>query len=324
MKKRILLFLLITAAVCPPAWSQMRGDLNGDGQVDVTDVDIMIDMVLGKASPNYNTADLDGNGMIDVSDVNAIIDIVLGKTSGDDPNIQTFTANGISFKMVKVEGGSFTMGATVEQGDDANSSEKPAHQVRLNDYSIGETEVTQALWEAVMGRNPSYFTGDGQRPVERVTWTECMEFIARLNRLTGEHFRLPTEAEWEYAARGGRKSNGYKYAGSNTLADVAWYFDNACAIDEGDPDYGTHEVGTKRPNELGLYDMSGNVFEWCQDWYDNTYYGSSPSSNPMGPDSGTSRVIRGGCWYSTVGACRVSYRGSSSGSGYGFGFRLAL
>ena len=169
---------------------------------------------------------------------------------------ETFTVNGVSFKMKFVEGGTFPMGATSEQGNDAESDEKPIHSVTLGSYLMGETEVTQALWKAVMESNHSYWEGDNL-PVERVSWNDIQVFITELNRLTSKRFRLPTEAEWEFAARGGKQGKGYKYAGSNTLGDVAWYDDNSGSQ--------THAVKTKSPNELGLYDMSGNVFEWCSD-----------------------------------------------------------
>ena len=199
--------------------------------------------------------------------------------------------------MVFVEGGTFTMGAT-EQDGDAYRVEKPAHQVTLSDYYISKYKVTQALWLAVMGSNPSYFKGDLNRPVEQVSWNDCHKFIKTLNKLTGKRFRLPTEAEWEYAARGGNRSRGYKYSGSNDLGDVAWYIDNS-----GDT---THPVGQKSPNELGLYDMSGDVYEWCQDWYGS--YNSESQTNPTGPSSGSSRVARGGCFGYGAQHCRVSYR----------------
>ena len=201
--------------------------------------------------------------------------------------------------MVKVEGGTFTMGATSEQGSDAGSDEKPVHQVTLSDFYLGKYEVTQEEWEAVMGNYPSEFKGS-HRPVECVSWKDCRDFISKLNRLTGLNFSLPTEAQWEYAARGGKKSKGYKYSGSNTIGDVAWYRDNSSSK--------THDVGTKAPNELGLYDMSGNVWEWCSDWYSSSYYSSSPSVNPTGPSSGSYRVFRGGSWNIIAHYCRVSYR----------------
>lgn len=210
---------------------------------------------------------------------------------------RTYTVNGVSFAMVRVAGGTFTMGSS--DGDsEANSDEKPAHEVSLSDYSIGETEVTQALWKAVMGSTPSYFKGDLQHPVEQVNWNDCQEFILKLNSLTGATFRLPTEAEWEYAARGGSRSRDYKYSGRNAIASVAWYGDNSSRT--------THPVKGKSPNELGLYDMSGNVWEWCADWSDS--YLSSSQTNPEGPSSGSYRVLRGGSWGSDAGRCRVMCR----------------
>lgn len=217
--------------------------------------------------------------------------------------------------MVRVEGGTFTMGATSEQGSDAESDEKPAHQVTLSLFSIGKYEVTQEEWETVMGSNPSSFKG-AKRPVEMVSWNDCQEFIRKLNQMTGKRFRLPTEAEWEYAARGGNRSNGYKYAGSNSLGNVAWYTRNSGSE--------THPVGQKSPNELGLYDMSGNVYEWCQDWY-GSYSGGS-QTNPTGASSGSIRVYRGGSWYGFAGGCRSSRRGSLTSwlSDRSLGLRLAL
>ena len=226
----------------------------------------------------------------------------------------TFTVNGVQFTMVEVGGGTFTMGATSEQGSDAWDEETPAHQVTLSDYYIGQTEVTQALWEAVMGSNPSDHKGDNL-PVEQVSWDDCQVFIQELNQLTGKQFRLPTEAEWEYAARGGRKSRGYKYAGGNNIDSVAW-----CDGNSGNE---THPVATKQANELGIYDMSGNVLEWCSDWCGD--YTSSSQSDPQGPSSGLYRVIRGGCYYNFARNCRVSYRISNTldyRSGY-LGLRLS-
>ena len=229
--------------------------------------------------------------------------------------IFSLTVNGVSFDMVYVEGGRFDMGATSEQGSDADSDEKPVHSVTLSDYYIGKCEVTQELWEAVMGSNPSWFKG-AQNPVESVDWYDCQEFVIRLNSLTGRTFRLPTEAEWEYAARGGNKSRHYKYSGSDNIDEVAWY--------DGNSGSSTHAVGTKSPNELGIYDMSGNVLEWCSDWYGS--YSAGAQTNPQGPSSGSFRVLRGGSWYRSARDCRVSYR-SSNGPNYGiniFGLRLVL
>ena len=236
--------------------------------------------------------------------------------------VRTFTVNGVSFTMVKVEGGTFQMGATPEQkGFDYN--ERPVHSVTLSDYYIGETEVTQELWTAVMGNNPSSFAGNAQRPVEMVSWDNCQTFISKLNALTGENFCLPTEAQWEYAARGGNKSKGYLYSGSNTIDEVAWYRENSYDNGADHPDYGTHAVKTKSPNELGLYDMSGNVLEWCQDWFGR--YSSEAVTNPVGPASGAERVLRGGAWINTSN-CRVAARDYFSSSTYGenTGLRIAL
>ena len=247
-----------------------------------------------------------------------------GATPVTPPSSQdrSFTVGGVTFKMIAVEGGTFTMGATSEQGSDALDREKPTHSVTLSSYSIGETEVTQALWQAVMGSNPSNFSGSN-KPVEHVSWDDCQDFIRRLNALTGENFRLPTEAEWEYAARGGNKSRGYKYAGSNTIDNVAWYWDNIPSQSSGSAGYGTQVVATKSPNELGLYDMSGNVDEWCQDWYGD--YSSSSQTNPTGPSSRSARVIRGGSWDYNARFCRVSFRYYSDPTRrLSMGLRLAL
>ena len=212
-----------------------------------------------------------------------------------------FTVDGVSFTMVYVPGGTFTMGATAEQGGDAYRDEKPVHSVTLSGYCIGQTLVTQALWEAVMGNNPSYFKG-AQLPVESVSWDDCQTFISRLNAKTGKNFRLPTEAEWEYAARGGQ-TGGTKYAGSDKIKD---------------------DVGIKNPNCLGIYDMSGNVWEWCQDLYGE--YSFSFTNNPEGSTSGYHHVNRGGSWFYDARFCRVSFRNhnSPSYSSNNLGLRLAL
>lgn len=190
------------------------------------------------------------------------------------------------------------MGANKEQDVEAFYWEGPTHNVTLSSYYIGKTEVTQELWEAVMGNNPSHFKG-AKRPVENVSWEDCQEFIRKLNEKTGKNFRLPTEAEWEYAARGGGKSQNYNYSGSNNIDDVAWYYGNSRAE--------THDVCTKRANELGIYDMSGNVEEWCSDWF--CLYNSSSQTNPQGPSEGNQRVIRGGSWTNNDSRhCRVSFR----------------
>ncbi len=228
---------------------------------------------------------------------------------------ETFNIDGVEFTMVYVEGGTFTMGATSEQGSEAADDEKPTHSVTLSSYYIGETEVTQALWQAVMENNLYRFKGDNL-PVKQVSYEDIQKFITKLNQKTGKTFRLPTEAEWEFAARGGKKSKGYKYSGSNNINDVAWYDENSNSK--------THTVKTKQANELGLYDMSGNVWEWCFDWYGS--YSSSSQTNPQGPNSGSYRVLRGGSWYGSAWFCRVSHRGGNdpSGSYSSDGFRLAL
>ena len=223
---------------------------------------------------------------------------VVPPTVTNSDNISIPVKDGISIDMVRVEAGTFTMGATAEMKD-PRDDEKPTHRVTLtNDYYIGKYEVTQALWQAVMGSNPSSRKGDNL-PVEKVSWKDCQKFLSKLNRITGKMFRLPTEAEWEYAARGGKKCRGYQYSGSNNLSDVAWYDDNS-----GNK---THAVGTKQANELGIYDMSGNVWEWCQDWYGA--YSSSSQVNPTGANSGSGRVRRGGCWNASAMVGRSSCRG---------------
>ncbi len=226
----------------------------------------------------------------------------------------TFEANGVSFTMIPVEGGTFTMGATSEMTEPFDW-EKPTHQVTLSNYYIGETEVTQALWKAVMGSNPSHFEGD-DLPVECVSWDDCQTFISKLNALTGKRFRLPTEAEWEFAARGGNQSHHTQYSGSSRIDDVAWYEDNSGSK--------TRLVKTKQPNELGIYDMSGNVWEWCQDWFD--YYNSYAQTNPTGAGSGSYRVIRGGGRSHSLRYCRSSERGDiePGNSGSNIGLRLVL
>ena len=236
----------------------------------------------------------------------------------------TITANGVSFVMKPVEGGTFQMGS---DDSEADSDEKPVHSVTVSTFYMGETEVTQALWNAVMGTTVSQqrdkadkswpLRGEGDNyPMYYISWNECQEFIRKLNSLTGRSFRLPTEAEWEYAARGGNQSNGYKYAGSNNIGSVAWYDDNSGSK--------THAVKGKSPNELGLYDMSGNVWEWCSDWKGS--YSSGSQTNPKGPSSGSGRVLRGGSWNNGARICRVSDRfngGPDSGLNSG-GFRLCL
>ena len=328
---------------CVVTVTRPRGDASNDGYTDVEDLNAIINVLLDLApAPNDDNMpfyDLTDDGKVDVEDVNAIINVILGLPEPSKKH--TFTVNGVKFKMVEVKGGTFTMGATAEQGSVYDSDECPTHQVTLSNFSFGETEVTQELWLAVMGSNPSWFNGYGnsdygtdhsdfdygtnlQRPVECVCWDACQTFITKLNQLTGKTFRLPTEAEWEYAARGGNKSQGYKYAGSNTIGDVAWYWDNIPSRTPGTAGYGTQTVGTKAPNELGLYDMSGNVWEWCQDWCGT--YSSGAQTNPTGPSSGSFRVRRGGSLHCDSWSCRVSDRDCWEADNWDcdFGLRLVL
>lgn len=229
---------------------------------------------------------------VNVPHTGSLSDVMLGFI----PDGRTFTVKKVSFRMIAVKGGTFQMGATSEQ-QSAGKEEKPVHSVTLSDYSIGETEVTQELWQAVMGKNPSNFKGPNN-PVEQVSWEDCQTFIQKLNKLTKQNFRLPTEAEWEYAARGGNRSSHTQYSGSSSIDAVAWY--------DGNSGSKTHPVKTRQPNELGIYDMSGNVWEWCHDWYGS--YSSGSQTNPKGATSGSIRVIRGGGWDSGAGRCRVAYR----------------
>ena len=236
-----------------------------------------------------------------------------GTQGGNNSTNKTFTVNGVQFTMVAVDGGTFQMGS-----NDGRDNQKPVHSVTLSSYYIGQTEVTQALWKAVTGSGSSwsYFEGDNL-PVESVTCNDCQYFINKLNQLTGERFRLPTEAEWEFAARGGNKSRGYIYSGSDNIDDVAWHTGNSGKK--------THPVGTKAPNELGIYDMSGNVWEWCQDWYGS--YSNSAQTNPTGPASGYAsgyaRMFRGGCYRFCVSTVFRNYYDFQAAN-IDLGFRLAL
>ena len=329
MKKLFISTLLCLMALSFLAHAQQTicGDVNGDGVINISDVNSIIDMIL-TGSQTSPEADVNYDNQVTIADVNLVINAILGGVLPDPPGTETFNVNGVKFKMITVEGGTFTMGATKEQLRYATSWEKPTHKVILSDFALGQTEVTQELWLAVVGGpNPSYFSSrlngcadDFQRPVEVVSWDDCQRFIAALNQLTGRQFHLPTEAQWEYAARGGKNSKKYLYSGSNSIADVAWF----------DQNYGgtTHAVAMKQPNELGLYDMSGNVWEWCQDWMD--YYTSETQADPTGPESPSSHwfnatVVRGGSWHSDSTNCRVAYRYYYQNLKTNIiGFRLAL
>lgn len=227
--------------------------------------------------------------------VNKILLVLLicGTTVSCAEKSKTFTVNGVSFRMIKVYGGTYTMGCTPEQENNCEDREYPAHSEIIVDFMIGETEVTQELWKAVMGEIPSgILLGEKfQWPATYISWDQCQKFISRLNRLTGQTFRIPTEAEWEYAARGGNKSHGYKYSGSNDVNEVAWYYDNSRNA--------LQCVKTKKPNELGIYDMSGNVQEFCQDQFSFNYNETRYSALV---------VSRGGCSNSHANDVRVSKR----------------
>ena len=227
-------------------------------------------------------------------------------------NDKSVTANGVQFNMIAVQGGSFLMGTTIDQYRRSEIDEYPCHTVALNTYYIGETEVTQELWQAVMGTNPSNFRNP-KAPVETVSWNDCQVFLSKLNAITGMEFRLPTEAEWEYAARGGCLSGHWMFAGDDFLDGLGWFVNNASQ---------TMPVMLKKPNELGLYDMSGNVAEWCYDWYGE--YPDSCLTNPIGPADGVNKCVRGGHWIDGTNAARVAFRYSLSprSSNYHTGLRI--
>ena len=225
----------------------------------------------------------------------------------------TETAFGINMRMIFVEGGTFTMGCTSEQGGECWSDEKPTRETTVGSFHIGMLEVTQSQWEKVMGTSldqqrskagdsKTYGVG-ADYPMYYVSWEEANEFCRRLSRQTGRNYSLPTEAEWEYAARGGNRNEGTKYSGSSIVDDVAWYSSNSNST--------THLCGTKLPNALDIYDMSGNVWEWCEDWCGD--YQQYDKNNPKGPSSGSFHRVRGGCWKFSASCCRVAFRNSGGG-----------
>jgi len=232
---------------------------------------------------------------------------------GDKIKFKVIASGKKSFEpeMIFVEGGTFQLGSSSGESD-----EKPVHSVTLSAFNIGKYEVTQAQWKAVMGSNPSYFKDCDQCPVVQVSWNDVQDFIRKLNAQTGKNYRLPTEAEWEYAAKGGKSSKGYTYSGSNDLNSVAWNTENSGSK--------THAVGGKQVNELGVYDMTGNVWEWCSDWYGN--YNSYNETNPTGASLGQDRVLRGGSWDFNADFCRTAARGRNYPDGRDDyrGFRLVL
>lgn len=319
----LLAFCALTATAQSEIETYSVYDVNHDAAVTVEDVTNVVNHAL--------KAPADSPQAVDAAALNALlksIDARLARIEDHlgivppDPTTQSFTANGVSFNMKLVEAGTFQMGST-----SGESAEKPVHSVTISqDYWMGETEVTQALWKAVTGYSPtsdgsswssSYGLGDNY-PAYYISWNDCQDFITKLNAATGQTFRMPTEAEWEYAAKGGNKSQGYTYSGSNTIDDVAWYTGNSSSQN--------HPVAMKAPNELGLYDMSGNVYEWCSDWYSSSFYTSSAVTDPTGPTSGSYRVARGGCRGDLATFCRTAFRSADYPTyrfNY-FGFRLCL
>lgn len=318
MKTFKKLSLAMGAIVALFAFSQpaaaSKWDVNGDGSVTSTDVTVLYNYLLnGDLVYPTSAYDVDGDGHITSVDITEIYNVMLNGMP--TPVVTEYTVNGVTFAMVTVDGGTFRMGAA-DDDEGAHSNEYPAHQVKVSSYAIGQTEVTQELWQAVMGNNPASNNGGGTLAVEMVSWDDCQQFIAKLNELTGKTFRLPTEAEWEFAARGGNLSKGYLFSGSNSVDDVAWY-----DLNSGES---SHGVALKAPNELGLYDMSGNVWEWVNDW--NGTYPSEPQVDPTGPASETRRVFRGGSWFGEGNNCRVSQRFKMEPdfADDDIGFRLAM
>ena len=230
----------------------------------------------------------------------------------------TFSPEGnVSLEMVVVPAGTFSMGCTFEQAEHCAYDEKPEHQVSLKGFAIAKYEVTQKLWKEIMGTNPSRVVGD-ELPVHNVSWDEVQIFILWLNQKTGMNYRLPTEAEWEYAARGGSRQGEFPftYSGGNDLAAVAWYYDNSGGV--------PHTVGTKRSNALGLYDMSGNVWEWCRDFFQP--YSPEDVEDPYEDKTGYECILRGGSWCYMADRCRVTTRDHAEFYSFSvsFGFRVAL
>ena len=278
-------------------------DFGGMGTVDVKSTpagaEVFIDnisvgktpMSFSKLIPGKHQVNIKHEGYydfessVDISDDKvSIIDEVLAKSCDieRENNKVTITTKGVSFNLIKVEGGTFQMGGTSEQGK-GKTDEFPVHRVTLSDYYIGETEVTNELWSLIMGTNPSINFSQPTQPVNNVTWYDCQKFVNRLSALTGLHFALPTESQWEFAARGGNKSRGYTYSGSNKIKEVGWFKGNSGGT--------LKTVKQLKPNELGIYDMSGNAYEWCSDWYG--LYKNTDVFDPKGPESGIYKVNRG-------------------------------
>lgn len=279
-------------------------------------------------SPGFHTIKIVYTGYEDITDNLSIysdcsysfnmtpIDNTKRKERGQLENRNDSVVNNLVSEMVLIKGGTFTMGATLEQHG-AEMDAYPAHEVTITDYYLSKYEVTQELWLAVMGENPSHFHGDIKHPVEMVSWDDCQSFIAKLNQMTGMNYRLPTEAEWEFAALGGNNSKYYMYSGSDMITDVAWFFRNS--------QISTHSIASKAPNELGLYDMSGNVWEWCQDGFYK--FDNVSEMNPLHQPNGTlqMRIIRGGGYNNEANFCRIPYRNHDTPDkkSDNLGFRLA-
>ena len=325
---KTLLILSLSAMFWLPMFGQdavLRGDADGDNNVTISDVTSLIDYLLSNDPSRVVMAacDVNDDDVVNISDVTSLIDYLLSGEWPYVPEPLEITVGSVTFKMIPVQGGTFMMGGR-DFDPYVKSWELPVHQVTLSDYYIAETEVTQALWKAVMGsnNNPSWFVSangyanDFNRPVEKVTYSNCLTFINRLNQKTGKHFRLLTEAEWEYAARGGKYDHGYMYAGGDDIDEIAWHSGNSNSI--------THAVGTKAPNELGIYDLAGNVGEWTSDWY--ALYTEEAQTNPTGPATGSARVVRGGGWDQAWRMNRVTYRheGFPTNASINVGLRLAL
>lgn len=228
------------------------------------------------------------------------------------------TASEIALHMVKVEGGNYTMGCPDPTGTSCYYWEKPAHNVSITTFYMAKYPVTQKEWRILVGNRPWFSKNCDECPVENVSWYDAQIFINTLNQLSGKNYRLPTEAEWEYAAAGGNRNEGYKYAGNDHIDAVAWY--------SGNSDKQIHVVGQKQPNQLGLFDMSGNVWQWCSDWFSDTYYNYSETDNPEGPKRDAYRVCRGGSWWSEARDCRISNRDRypADARDDDVGFRIAI
>ena len=344
MNKQSLLKTVFSLCMVLMCWlpasadkTTLRGDVNNDGSVTIKDVTVLINYLLteDEATINRASADVNADGELNIKDVTVLINYLLTDEwpAVYEPQYMSVTVgsgtSAVTFRMVLVEGGTMMMGAR-EDDPYVRPWESPAHQVTLSSYYIAEFEVTQALWRAVMGTssNPFWFTSSNgyttnyQRPVESVAFTgssnstSVSTFLTKLNQKTGKTFRLPTEAEWEFAARGGNWSRGYMYIGGDNVDEVAWHKANSGDL--------VQPVGTKAPNELGIYDMAGNVEEWVSDWYG--LYTDAAQTNPTGPSTGSVYVLRGGSWDQSYRMCRPTQRHDcpTAYSGAHTGFRVAL